>query len=190
MSTESPRVGEISADGQFSWDGQQWAPLARGRREPTSWTVPLQRTVAAFFAVNAVWSILATALFVSQAAAERSVRAANPTLGEDQVRAAAQLASTVGWITVVVLALLMLALAVCSLRGWRWVFWVDLVLVAFGSIGVIMNSLALGSPSTQTLPPAAIAVGLLLSVAALALVVWLIVAAARYGPWAMKRPGA
>ena len=26
--------GQISADGQFRWDGQQWVPLAAGYREP------------------------------------------------------------------------------------------------------------------------------------------------------------
>src|SRR5260370_39461543 len=32
--------GQISADGQFRWDGQEWVPLAAGYREPTSWTRP------------------------------------------------------------------------------------------------------------------------------------------------------
>ena len=34
----------------------------------------------------------------------------------------------------------------------------------------------------------AIAVGLVLSVVALALLVWFVIAAVRYGPWAMRRP--
>jgi len=189
MSAQQPAVGEISADGQFTWDGEQWAPLARGHREPTSWTVLLQRAVAAFFGVNAIWSVLSNAVFVTPAAEERVVRATGPTLAEDQVRSAAQLGMAVGWAAVAVLALVMIALAVSSLRGWRWAFWVDLVVLFLGAIGVVTNALALANPSTQPLPPAAVAVGLLLSVVSLALLVGFAAAAVRYGPWAMRRPG-
>src|SRR2546425_7425105 len=127
MSAERPAVGEVSADGQFTWDGDQWAPLARGHREPTSWTVRLRRAVAAFFLVNGMWQVFSNALFVTPTAEARMVRATNPALADDQVRSAAQLGMAVGWVVVAILAVVMVALAVSSLRGWRWAFWVDLV---------------------------------------------------------------
>jgi len=190
MSTENPEVGEVSADGQFRWDGQDWAPLARGHREPTPWTQPLQRATAAFLTVSLLWALLGTALFVNPASIGRSLRASNPNLTPDQVQAAQSVGYATGWVTVLVLAVVYVVLIVGSLRRWRWAFWVNIVALAFGAIGVLTNSFALASPATQTQPPAAIAVGLLLSVVSAALLVWLIVAAARFGPWAMRRPGA
>jgi len=189
MSTESPGVGEVSADGQFRWDGEQWAPLARGHREPTSWTVPLQRAVAAMLTVSALSSIVVNALFLNQAGEERASRATNPNFAADQVQSAAQLAVAITWVTIAILAVLMLVLAAASLRGWRWAFWADLVVLAFASLGVLTNALALTNPAAPPLPQGATVYGLLLSAAALALLAWSIVAAARFGPWAMKRPG-
>ena len=190
MSTESPQVGEISADGQFRWDGAEWTPLARGHREPTSWTLPLRRVAAAFLAVYAVAGLLTNVLFVTEPALERTLRASSPQLTQDQVRSAATLGYTLGWITVGIITVIVLVLAFGSLRGWRWAFWVDLAALALISIGVITNVFALASPAVQTLPQGAIAFNLLFSVVALGMLVWLIVAAARFGPWAMRRPGA
>jgi predicted ferric reductase len=190
MSTERPQVGEISADGQFRWDGAEWSPLARGHREPTSWTLPLRRIAAAFLAVYALVGLLTNVLFVTEPALERSLRASNAQLTEDQVRSAATLGYTLGWITVGLITVIVLVLAIGSLRGWRWTFWVDLAALALMSIGVVTNAFALASPAVQTLPSAAIAVNLLISLAALGLLIWFIVAAARFGPWAMRRPGA
>ena len=190
MSTESPQVGDISADGQLRWNGAEWTPLGRGHREPTSWTLPLRRTAAAFLVVYAVAGLLTNVLFVTEPALERTLRATNPQLTEDEVRSAATLGYTLGWITVGIIAVVVLVLAAGSLRGWRWTFWVDLGALALISIGVITNVLALANPAVQTLPPGAIAVNLLISLAALGLLAWFIVVAARFGPWAMRRPGA
>jgi hypothetical protein len=189
MSTESPQVGQVSADGQFSWDGEQWAPLARGHREATSWTVPLQRAAAGLLVVSALSSVVVNALFLNQAGEERATRATNPTFAADQVQSAAQLGLAITWVTIAILGVLMLVLALASLRGWRWAFWADLVVLAFASLGVLTNAFALTNPAAQPLPPAATAYGLLLSAAALSLLIWFILAATRFGPWAMKRPG-
>ncbi len=189
MSTDSPQVGEISADGQFRWDGAEWAPLARGHREPTSWTLPLRRVVAAYLVVSALVSILTTALFVTPATIERSIRASNSQLTAADAHNAAQLGYVTGWAVVVVIAAVMLLLAVGSYLGWRWAFWVVLVVLALTGIGVVTNLLALQSPATQSVPQGASILSLVLSAVACVLLVWLIIAAARYGPWAMRRPG-
>jgi hypothetical protein len=187
MSTESPQVGDISPDGQLRWDGVQWTLLARGHREPTSWTLPLRRTVAAYLAVWGIETIVTAALYLSVSTAERSLRAASPQMPADQVHSAAELSYAVALVVAAVVAVALLGLAAGSFIGWRWVFWVDLVVLALNSIGVLTNALALTSRATQTLPPAVIGLNLLLSVASLAVLVWLIVAAARFGPWAMRR---
>lgn len=186
---QEPRVGELSADGMFRWDGGEWAPLAGDHREPTVWTRRLQRAATAYFAVSALQVLVSTALFESQPAIERVLRVQTPTLTADQLHAAASFGVVAGWAVAIVQVAAWLVLAVSSSRGWRWAFWVDLAAFALISIGVATNLLALGNPAVQVQPQASIAVGLLLSLAALALLVAFIAAAARYGPWAMRRPG-
>lgn len=189
MTTETPKVGDVSADGEFRWNGSEWAPLARGEREATPWTLPMQRIVAGFFIVYAVVGLVTNLLFVTEAALERTLRASNSALDPDQIRSAAGLGYVLGWITLAVIAVAVLALAAGSLRGLRWVFWVDVAALALISFGLITNTLALVGSAAQTLPPAAIAVNLLISLVAVGLLVWFIVAASRFGPWAMRRPG-
>ena len=58
-------VGQISADGQFRWDGQQWIPLPANYREPTPWTRPMQLISAALFALSAVISVISTFIYVT-----------------------------------------------------------------------------------------------------------------------------
>ena len=55
----STAVGQVSADGQFRWDGQQWVPIPKGTRESTPWTRPMQLAAAALLAVEAIFSVLA-----------------------------------------------------------------------------------------------------------------------------------
>jgi hypothetical protein len=190
MSGQSPQLGDISTDGMFQWDGREWAPFARAHREPTSWTRPLQLVTAGYLVLDAVQSIVTTALFLDVAAVERASRAQNPALTPDQLHAAANLAIGFGWATVIALTLVRLALAAGSVRGWRWSFWVTLVWLALGSIGVATNLVALANPNVQTVPAGATAVSLLFSAGSLALLAWFVAAAVRYGPWAMRRPGA
>src|SRR5207253_7254575 len=59
----SAAVGQVSADGQFRWDGQQWVPIPRGAREPTPWTRPMQLASAGFFAAQVLLSIFTAALY-------------------------------------------------------------------------------------------------------------------------------
>ena len=161
--------------------------LAVGIRQPTSWTLPLQRVTAAFLSVSILWSLLSGVLFVSQASVARSLRASNPNLTADQVQSAASLGYTTGWVTVGIVAVLYAVLIAGSLRGWRWAFWITLVALAIGSIGVLTNSLALTDTAAQTQPAPATAVSLVLSAVSLAMTTWFIAAAVRFGPWAMRR---
>src|SRR5215510_8419955 len=156
--SERPQVGQISPDGLFRWDGQDWMPLARGYREPTSWTLPLQRAAAAYMVLAAIEQLVSTALYTNAASIEKATRARQPSLSDDQVQTAVQLGVALGWATVIVLS----------------------------GIGVATGAAALTSNEVQAQPKGSIAVGLVFAVAALALLVWFIVAAARYGPWAMR----
>ncbi len=187
-SQPGPQVGEISSDGQFRWNGQDWTPLARGHRVPTSWTLALRRATAAYLLLSAAVAVVTNALFETRAAVARSIHAASPHLTDEQVQASVSIGYAFGWVVVGVIVVGAAVLALGSYRGWRWAFWADLVVLAIGAIQVITNALALRAPATQILPPGAVAVDLVLSLLALALLVWFVVAAVRFGPWAMRRP--
>lgn len=187
--SQVPQVGEISSDGLFRWDGNDWMPLARGYREPTSWTLPLQRVTAAYLVLATIAQLITTALFTNTESVEKAIRAASPSMSADQVHSAAVLGVVLGWVTVIVFTVVMVVLAVAGLMRWRWAFWVTLVWLALSSIGVVTGALGLVSTTVQSQPKGSIASGFVFSLAALALLLWFIVAAAKYGPWAMRKPG-
>ena len=68
-------AGQISADGQFRWDGQQWVPLASNYREPTPWTRPMQLITAALFAISAISGVVTTIAFVNHDSVLRAIHA-------------------------------------------------------------------------------------------------------------------
>jgi len=175
MSTELPRVDEL-------------APVRPP--EPTSWTRPLRWAAAAYLLLCGVVALATNVLFETRSAIERSLLASNPQLGGDQLQASVALGLAFAWVTVAVIVVGAVVLALASYRGWRWAFWADLVVLAIGAIQVVTNALALTSAATQVQPPVAVAADLVLSVVALALLVWFVLAVTRYGPWAMRRPGA
>src|SRR5467141_381186 len=80
-------VGQVSADGQFRWDGQQWVPIPPGHREPTAWTRPMQLAAAALLAVEAVYSVATTVIFTNHDAIKRALAAQGtqvpPNMSED-----------------------------------------------------------------------------------------------------------
>jgi hypothetical protein len=166
------------------------APLARPSRVPTSWTLPLRRACAAYLLLAALVQLVTNALFESRPAIERSLHASNPNLSGDQLRESVSVGYVTAWllVTAVVAGAAVLAFGAC--RGWRWAFWANLVVLLLGAAQILTNAVALTSPATQIQPPAAIAVDLVLSLLAFGLLLWSIVAAARYGPWAMRRPRA
>ena len=183
------QVGQVSADGQFRWDGQQWQPIMPGTREPTSWTRPMQRAAAALFVVEAISSVVIAFAFINHDTMVRAIKAqgtqipASTTIGQIADFA---LATTIGFI--VFIALLSLVAAVGSYLGWRWMFWVALVLFGLGGIGALTNLTSLFRPETSPIPIAGLIVNELISIANLAMFVWLLVGVIKFGPWAMRKP--
>jgi MFS family permease len=165
-------------------------PAGRPQREPTSWTLPLRRVSAAYLLLAALVQLLTNALFETRPAIERSLRASNPNLAGDQLHESVSVGYVSAWLLVAAVVAGAAVLAFGAYRGWRWAFWANLVVLLVGAAQLLTNAVALASPVTQIQPPAAIAVDLVLSLLAFGLLLWSIVAAARYGPWAMRRPGA
>jgi hypothetical protein len=182
-------AGQISADGQFRWDGQQWVPLVSGFRTPTRWTRPMQLASAALCVVSAVVGVGFTLIFINHDSMLNAIKAQGTTIpagtSVDTVVNLA-VAGTIGF--VIFFALLELVGAVGSYLGWRWMFWALLVLFALDGLGALTNLTVVAQPSKSPLPTVALLINELLSVAALAMFVWMLVGLIKFGPWAMRKP--
>ena len=191
--SESPNAaaGQVSADGQFRWDGQQWVPIPRGEREPTPWTRPMQLGVAAYFVVSTLLAILSSALFINHDSMLKVMQAQGTQVpaGTD-LNTVINISIVFAWVAVAVIGIIELVAALGSYLGWRWMFWVVLVLCAFGAIGAVTNLGTFAHPQSSPIPTWGVAISEVLSIVGLGLFIWLLIGAIRYGPWAMKRPGA
>jgi hypothetical protein len=93
---------------------------------------------------------------------------------------------TVGLVSIYVVVALIAVGELCGAAaaffGWRWAFWVLLVVMGVFSLGAMIGIVGF----TKSIDAA---IGELLSLLNIAIFVWMIVAVAKFGPWAMKRPG-
>ncbi len=190
--SQTPNVaaGQVSADGQFRWDGQQWVPIPRGEREPTPWTRPMQLGVAAYFVVTTLFAVLTSALFINHDSMLRVMQAQGTQIpaGTD-IDTILNISIVFAWVAVAFIGIIELVAALGSYLGWRWRFWVVLVLCAFGAIGAVTNLGTFARPQSSPVPTWGVAISEVLSLAGLGLFIWLLIGAIRYGPWAMKKPG-
>src|ERR1700694_3250634 len=191
MST-NPRAaaGQVSADGQSRWEGQRWFPIAPGTREPPPGTRPMQLAAAGLFAVEAVYSVVVTVLFVNHDNMLKAIKAQGtqiPSGSSVDTVINIAIAGTIG--VVVFFAVCQLVGAAGSYLGWRWMFWVALVLFGLGGRGGLTNLPTLFRPDTSPIPLPAELVSELLSILSLAIFVWMLIGVIRFGPWAMKKPG-
>jgi hypothetical protein len=183
-------AGQISADGQFRWDGQQWVPLGAGYREPTPWTRPMQLAAAGVLAISAISGVVLTIAFVNHDSVMRSIQAQGSQIpAGTNVDTIVNFSIGVTWTVVIIFGLVELLAALGSFLGWRWMFWGALALFALEGLGALFNVASLANSSRSSMPLAALAWNELVSLAGLAMFIWMLVAVIKYGPWAMKRPG-
>ena len=183
-------AGQISADGQFRWDGQQWVPLERNYRERTPWTRPMQLSSAALFGISVISSIITTLIFVNHDTMVKALRAQQVSLPSGTTiddLANISVAFTYG--VVVFFAVLEIVAAIGSYLGWRWMFWAALVLFGLSGISAFTNLAALGNPNRSAVPIGGLIASELFSLLSLAMFIWMLIGAIKFGPWAMKRPG-
>src|SRR6266404_4191620 len=183
-------AGQISADGQFRWDGQQWVPLASNYREPTPWTRPMQLITAALFAISAISGVVITIAFVNHDSVLRAIHAQGTQVpaGTD-IDTVVNVTIGITYGVAIFFSLLYLVAALGSYLGWRWMFWAALVLYGLSGITVFNNIGSFANPDRSPIPVAGLIVSELFAVLGLAMFVWMLIAAIRYGPWAMTKPG-
>jgi hypothetical protein len=149
----------------------------------------MQLATAGFFAVQALLSILTSAVYINHDNMLRVMQAQGSLPQGTDPETVLSVAIFFAWAVVVVLAILGLVAALGSYLGWRWMFWAVLVLLGLGAIGAITNLSYFVKPQSSPMPTWAVAVDELFSLASAALFVWLLIGVIRFGPWAMKKPG-
>jgi hypothetical protein len=192
MSLEPPTgqsVGQISVDGQFRWDGVQWVALATNYREPTPWTRPMQLISAALFALTAVISLISTFIYVNHDSILKVIKAQGNLPAGTDIESAVGVGLAFAYGVVIFLSVCWLVAAVGSYLGWRWMFWAALVLYGLSGISALTNLSSLSDPSRSPVALPGLIVSEVLEVAGLAMFVWMLIAAVKYGPWAMKKAG-
>jgi hypothetical protein len=186
----SQSAGQISADGQFRWDGQQWVPLAAGFRQPSPWTRPMQLAAAGVLALSALSGVVTSFAFVNHDSMLRAVHAQGTQIpaGTDiDTIVNAAIALTYG--VAIFWAVLYLVAALGSFLRWRWMFWGAFVLLGLGTLGTLINLRSFANSDQSPIPVGGLIVGELIGALGAAVFVWMLVGLVKYGPWAMKRPG-
>jgi len=185
----APAVGQVSADGQFKWDGAQWAPIAPGYREPTSWTRPMQLATAAIFVISALANTAMTFIFVNHDTTLKAILAQNQQYpaGTD-IEDVVSTAILITYVAAAFFGLLYLFIAVGSYLRWRWMFWVALCAFGLGGLGAFTNLASLARPSQSAYPIAALVIDEIGGIISLGMFVWMLIAVIRRGPWAMRKP--
>src|ERR1700694_3090702 len=151
MST-NPRAaaGQVSADGQFRWDGQQWVPIAPGSREPTPWTRPMQLAASGLFAFEAVYSVVVAIVFINRDTMLKAIKAQGTQIPSGtSVDTILNIAIVTTIAVVVFFAICELVAAAGSYLGWRWMFWAALILFGLGGLGALTNLPTLFKPETS-----------------------------------------
>jgi hypothetical protein len=189
VSEQPAAEGTVSPDGQFVWDGSQWRPIARWTWRPTSWSRPLQYSVAAYLLLYGAYQALSPFVFAAQIRSQiRRQAESSPGVDPAAVGQMVDVAITVGIVTAVLIGAILVLFGILSaVRRITWVFYADLVLLAlFGAVGsagsVIGLALRAAAPDQvqASLGVAFPLVGLVLFVCAL-------VARLRSGVWAGRR---
>jgi hypothetical protein len=207
-------VSTLSHDGRSRWNGSAWIPVAspavwpigynapaRTTREATSWTRPLQYAVAAWYTLAAILAV-SIPFWMSgpmTQAINRSIQR-QQELNPSATPLPADFAGTMGsfmtgalWVAAVIGVVFYAVLIIGALSRWTWVFYVALVLLGFSVVSIPLNIVNAVSASTMSslsgfsLPSWTYWFGILASIPAAALFVWMIVAQVKRGPWAMRR---
>ena len=166
---------------------------------PTGWTKPLQYSVVAWYLVYAIWSVAGPFLLAGPLSDYvNQVIQQNAALNPDTPPPPADVLSTINSVITVALGVgaaigvAISAVAIIgALRRWTWVFYAVLVLLGLQTVSfpfTLISAFTTSAFSPIKLPVAMTAVSVALAIPAVALFIWMAVAAFRRGPWAMTRP--
>jgi hypothetical protein len=167
-------------------------------RTPSNWTKPLQYSVIAFYAASAIWAVAEPFLMAGPISDYlNQVIQQNAALNPDVPPPPADVLSTINAVITVALGIgaaigvAISAIAIIgALRRWTWVFYAVLVLLGLQTVSfplTLISAFTTSTISPMKLPVSLTAASVALAIPAIALFIWMAVAAFRRGPWAMTR---
>jgi hypothetical protein len=175
-----------------------YVPPPHTARVATGWTKPLQYSVAAWYLLQAIYAI-ALPFVMAGAMADyfKQVVQRQAELNPNTAPPPADLLSTMTTVMTWGLgvgAAIGVAIAVVAiigaLRRWTWVFYAVLVLLGLQTVSfpfTVISAFATSSLNPVKLPVELTASSVALGIPAVALFVWMLIAAIRRGPWGMVR---
>lgn len=194
-------VSSLSADRRFRWDGSSWVPalppvqLAAQPtvREPTSWTRPLQYSVAGWYAISALISLSLPFWMSGQMS---QMMQASFTAQNEQPPPAGFFDAINTMMTVIFLVagLFGVALAVLfiigALKRWIWAYYVVLAFLGLGIVSGPVNLIQFATAKANyayAVPTSIYILGFVTWFPATALFIVMLVALIKRGPWGMRK---
>jgi hypothetical protein len=202
-------VTTLSHDGLSRWNGRAWIPVAaapappysqppRAARVPTAWTKPLQYSVAGWYLLQAIYAIALPFVMAGPMAdyfnqiVQRQAQL-NPNTAPPPAEFLSTMTTVMTW-ALAAGAAIGVAIAVVAiigaLRRWTWVFYTVLVLLGLQTVSfpfTVISSFATSSLNPVKLPVEMTATSVALGIPAIAIFIWMLIAAIRRGPWGMTR---
>lgn len=169
-------------------------------RVATSWTVPLQYSVAGWFALQAFWSATlpfwvsdqVTQMFVQAVKRQQQLNPEVSPPPADYVTTMNTMFSGIFWVAGAVGIGISLIVVIGALQHWTWMYYAVLVLLGFWILSVPYNLvteyiLRTAFPSPVTMPSWVTLALVGFGIPSAALFLWMMVAISKRGPWAMVR---
>jgi hypothetical protein len=171
---------------------------SRKVREATGWTRPLQYAVAAWYALQGVYAISLPFVMAGPMAdyanqiIQRNAEL-NPNVAPPPADFLAIVTTAMTWglaIGAVVGVAISVVAIIGALKRWTWVFYVVLILLGLETVSfpfTLISAFSTSAINPVKLPVALTATSVAFGFPAVALFVWMLVAAMKRGPWGMKR---
>lgn len=199
-------VTTMSHDGRSRWNGSTWVPvgtappiayfqLQRKAREATGWTKPLQYTVAGWYLLQALYGIAVPFVMSGpmtdymKQAMQRSAELA-PNAPPPPVELMTTIVTLSLAFGAVVTSIICTLAIVGALRRWTWAYYAVCVLLGFQTLTfpfTLLSAFSTSAFSPIKLPVELTIASVVFGIPAVALFVWMLVAAIKRGPWGMRR---
>lgn len=162
----------------------------------------MQYAIVAWYGLSAIyalslpfWMSSAMAQMINQSF-QRQVQL-NPNVSPpppDFVNSMTSIMSGVLWVAALIGVGISVVIIIGAIKRWTWMFYVVLVLLGLGAISLPFNLFTAISGSSSTLttfamPSAITWLSVATGIPDAALFVWMLIAAIRFGPWAMAKKG-
>jgi hypothetical protein len=202
-------VTTLSHDGSSRWNGTAWVPVGaapaatylqpeRKQRVATGWTKPLQYAVAIWYVLQALYAITLPFVMtgpmtdyfkqIMQRQAELNPDVTPPP--PDFIATITSLMTFALWAGVLISIAIGAVAIIGASKRWTWVFYAVLILLGFQAASfpfTVLSAFSSSAINPVKLPVELTIASVAFGIPAVALFVWMLIAAIQRGPWGMRR---